>query len=130
MLKNSEPFGQRAVRLGFVTSEQVRRALETQDMLARKGGLIGEILVEQGWMDPEAHIGAIREISSNAAATAQEAEERFIALSLKRSLVTREDVDKAREIQRRRSKNSLIGQILVEMGVITPQNRDRILATY
>jgi hypothetical protein len=48
-------FGQIATAMGFVTSEQVREALDEQMSIAlsarlRPRKLIGEILFEKGWM--------------------------------------------------------------------------------
>lgn len=129
---DSEPFGQRAVRLGIATSEQVREALETQKMLAEKAGLLGEILVEMSWMDPMHYIEVVQEITEkHEVATRDKIQEEFVTLSLAKGYVTSERLREARRIQSTRThKNKLIGQIMVEMGLIAPDDRDRILATY
>jgi len=53
--KYARRFGQIATTMGFVTSEQVREALDEQMSIAlsprlRPRKLIGEILFEKGWM--------------------------------------------------------------------------------
>ena len=48
---SGEKFGERAVRMGFVTEDQVRGALERQRSLAAQGRphmLIGLVLLEMG----------------------------------------------------------------------------------
>ena len=132
MVFESEPFGQRAVRLGLATSEQVREALETQKLLAEKAGLLGEILVEMGWLDPMRYIEVVEEVSSMEGQNAPGGvQERFIEALLRRNYVANHDLDNARKIQADRiRKNKLIGQIMVEMGILDPIDRDRVLATY
>lgn len=128
----SEPFGQRAVRLGLATSEQVREALETQKLLAEKAGLLGEILVEMGWLDPMRYIEVVEEVSSAEGQNAPGGiQERFIEVVLRRNYVAYHDIENARKIQADRiRKNKLIGQIMVEMGTLDPSDRDRVLSTY
>lgn len=128
----SEPFGQRAVRLGLATSEQVREALETQKLLAEKAGLLGEILVEMGWLDPMRYIETVEEVSSMEGQNAHGGvQEHFIEALLRRNYIASHDIENARKIQADRiRKNKLIGQIMVEMGILDPSDRDRVLTTY
>lgn len=132
MVFEAEPFGQRAVRLGLATSEQVREALETQKLLSEKAGLLGEILVEMGWLDPIKYIEVVEEVSAaQAPGAAGGIQERFIDVLLQKRYVAGHEVEDARKIQADRiRKNKLIGQIMVEMGILDPTDRDRVLATY
>ena len=130
----SEPFGQRAVRLGFATSDQVRQALETQSMLACKSGLIGEILVEMGWLNPQDYIKIVQQLTAGGASEGKshkELQEGFVRAALAQGLVDEERVAEARLIQSRfKRRNRLIGQVMVEMGIISAQECERILETY
>ena len=127
-----EPFGQRTVRLGLATSEQVREALETQRLLAEKAGLLGEILVEMGWLDPTYYIEIVQQLADDKTPSGRATvQERFTKLALEKGCVTPDQVKEGRRIQSTRThKNKLIGQIMVEMGIIAPRDRDRVLATY
>jgi len=129
---DSEPFGQRAVRLGFVTSEQVRDALVTQQMLAQKAGLIGEILVEMGWLEPTQYIEVVHELAETEERKPHgEAQEAFVDLALGRKYVEPLHVEMARKIQSGWiRKNKLIGQVMVELGYLKPGQLDTIIATY
>lgn len=128
----AEPFGQRAVRLGLVTSEQVREALETQKLLAEKAGLLGEILVEMGWLDAIKYIEIVEQLSREEGHLEREKiQQRFVEIALQKGYVTSENIEEGRRIQVDRvRKNKLIGQIMVEMGILDPADRDRVLATY
>ena len=130
----TEPFGQRAVRLGLVTSEQVRLALETQGMLASKSGLIGEIFVEMGWLDPQDYMKLVQQVTADAANQGKghkELQEEFIRRALEGEFVDEDAVDQARRIQAGFTlKNRLIGQIMVEMGFISPEECKQVLETY
>lgn len=127
---DSEPFGQRAVRLGFVTSEQVRDALVTQQILAQKAGLIGEILVEMGWLDPAQYIEVVHELAEENRPHG-EVQEAFVALVLDRKYAQPLHVEMARKIQSGWiRKNKLIGQVMVELGYLTGGQLDKIVATY
>ena len=128
----SEPFGQRAVRLGFVTSEQVREALETQKLLGEKAGLLGEILVEMGWMDPQQYIEIVQELMEEGNASPHEdIQEAFIARATDRNYVEAAYVDQAKRIQSGWTrKNKLIGQVMVELGFLESDQLKEILATY
>lgn len=128
----SEPFGQRAVRLGLVTSQQVREALETQQLLSEKSGLLGEILVEMGWMDPQHYIEIVQELmEEDADAERERIQERFVARATEKHYVNPDQVDQARKIQSGWSrKNKLIGQVMVEMGFIRPEQLQNVLTTY
>lgn len=127
-----EPFGQRTVRLGLATSEQVREALETQRLLAEKAGLLGEILVEMGWLDPTHYIEIVQQLADDKTLSDREViQEKFAELALEKGYVTPTQVKEGRRIQSTRThKNKLIGQIMVEMGIIASGDRDRVLATY
>lgn len=126
-----EPFGQRAVRLGYATSEQVRQGLETQQMLAAKGSLLGEILVEMGWMDTAVYIQILQELVNCGKANHHELQDLFVQKALDRGKVDPVRIDEARKIQANwNRKNKLIGQIMVELGYITVSERDDIMRTY
>ena len=129
---DSEPFGQRAVRLGLITSEQVREALETQKLLAEKAGLLGEILVEMNWLDAIKYIEIVEQLSQEDAVRERDKiQDRFIQIALQNGYVTMDNISEARKIQADRvRKNKLIGQIMVEMGILDPTERDKVLATY
>ena len=129
---DSEPFGQRDVRLGLITSEQVREALETQKLLAEKAGLLGEILVEMNWLDAIKYIEIVEQLSQEDAVRERDKiQDRFIQIALQNGYVTMDNISEARKIQADRvRKNKLIGQIMVEMGILDPTERDKVLATY
>lgn len=129
---DSEPFGQRAVRLGFATSEQVREALETQKLLSEKGGLLGEILVEMGWLSADRYIEVVQALMEDSVeGTRAEIQETFISRVLAKGYVTAENVDCARKIQAGWSrKGKLIGQVMVEMGILRAAQLEDILSSY
>lgn len=128
---DSEPFGQRAVRLGFATSEQVREAVETQKMLAEKAGLIGEILVEMGWLTAEQYIDIVQQIAEEHQGDHDAAQEAFITNARKKHKLDPTHVDLARKIQSGWiRKNKLIGQVMVELGFISAEQLEQIIATY
>ncbi len=119
---DSEPFGQRAVRLGFVTSEQVREALDTQRLMGEKSGLIGEILVEMGWMDSDRYVEVVQGMMEEGVEGDREAiQGEFVGRALAKGYITQQSVEHARKIQAGWSrKNKLIGQVMVDMGYLVP----------
>jgi len=127
-----EPFGQRAVRLGFMTSDEVRQALETQSLLARKSGLVGEILVEMGFLNLQQYLEIVQDLAdSDEGKTHDQMQGEFVKKALEKGYVTTQNIEDARTIQLTRPpRNKLIGQIMVEMGLLKPHERDAILATY
>jgi len=131
---DSEPFGQRAVRLGFATSEQVRYALETQRMLSRKSGLIGEIMVEMGWLDEQSYMRIVDELvrgDDESEKDHDELQQDFVRTALERGDISPENIEQARKIRDKFDhKGELIGQIMVELGYITPEECEEILSTY
>jgi len=131
---DSEPFGQRAVRLGFATSEQVRMALKTQSMMAEKSGLIGEILVEMGWLDPQDYMSLVQELLEKTEGSDKQhdkIQEDFVTLAVERGFVDEGRVSEARRIQQGFARKiRLIGQIMVDMGFITPDECEKIIETY
>lgn len=131
---DAEPFGQRAVRLGLATSQQVRQALETQDMLKQKAGLLGEILVEEGWLDPQNYMETVQEIVAEAEQkghSGADLQEVFAKRVVEKGHVSPGTVAKAMELQSEPARKfQLIGQIMVEMGFLNDQERNRIVATY
>ncbi|MBI2930179.1 MAG: hypothetical protein HYY16_00890 [Planctomycetes bacterium] len=63
-----EPFGQVAVRKGYVTQEQVRHALEVQQNLATTGQrhkLIGLVMLEMGMLGTTELIEVLKEIDQD-----------------------------------------------------------------
>jgi hypothetical protein len=130
---DSEPFGQRAVRLGLATSEQVRQALETQNILAQKSGMLGEILVEMGWLDAQDYMKLVQRIIDDAppGGTREEMEELFVKTAVADGIVEEGRIEQAKRIQTQfKLKNRLIGQIMVEMGHLSSDQLDQILNTY
>ncbi len=131
---DSEPFGQRAVRLGLATSEQVRLALQTQVVLSQKSGLLGEILVEMGWLDPQDYMSLVQELiekSGGGVENHEEIQEAFVREALARGFISGDRLKEARKIQEGfNRKNRLIGQIMVEMGFISPEECKQIIKTY
>lgn len=131
---DSEPFGQRAVRLGLVTSNQVRQALETQEMLGQKSGLLGEILVEMGWLDPQDYmkiVSSLVEETDGVSRSHSELQEQFVKTAIEMGCVDERVVEQARKIQSGYvRKIRLIGQIMVDMGFLDDQQCERILQTY
>ncbi len=131
---DSEPFGQRAVRLGLVTSNQVRQALETQKMLGQKSGLLGEILVEMGWLDPQDYmkiVSSLVEETDGVSRSHSELQEQFVKTAIEMGCVDERVVEQARKIQSGYvRKIRLIGQIMVDMGFLDDQQCERILQTY
>ena len=124
---DSEPFGQRAVRLGLATSEEIREALETQKILAEKAGLLGEILVEMNLMDPMHYIEIVGELADyDEEAMQVNVQDHFVEVALERGYINEAQLAEARKVQvNRMNKNKLIGQIMVEMGILGPAERDR-----
>lgn len=130
---DSEPFGQRAVRLGLATSEQVRLALQTQSMMAEKSGLIGEILVEMGWLDPQDYMSLVQDLLENdeAGKAHSDIQERFVKHALERGYADEKRIAEARKIQEGFTrKMRLIGQIMVDMNFLTTEECRKIIETY
>ena len=131
---DSEPFGQRAVRLGLATSEEVRLALKTQSMMAEKSGLIGEILVEMGWLDPQDYMSLVQELLEQSECDSKDhkdIQEEFVKQALERKYVGEEQLGAARKIQEGFARKiRLIGQIMVEMGFITSEECQKVMETY
>lgn len=69
-MKKPEPFGQVAVRMGFVTEPQVQAALDVQASLrkAGKSKLIGMILLEMGMISSEQLIEMLKYYETRSAA--------------------------------------------------------------
>lgn len=133
-MSDSEPFGQRTVRLGFATSEQVRMALQTQAMLAEKSGLLGEILVEMGWLDPQDYMRLVQELSAKETPgdrSHEEIQKRFAECAVTEGYVDGEKMTQARKIQSSFTrKNRLIGQIMLEMEFLTSEQCRQVIETY
>ncbi|MHC4712406.1 MAG: hypothetical protein ACYTAN_03915 [Planctomycetota bacterium] len=131
---DSEPFGQRAVRLGLATSEQVRHALQTQVVLSQKSGLLGEILVEMGWLDPQDYMSLVQELIEKCGKEVEnheEVQDAFVQEALARGYISGDRLKEAQKIQEGfNRKNRLIGQIMVEMGFISPEECEQIIKTY
>ncbi|MCD6405804.1 MAG: hypothetical protein J7M19_08250 [Planctomycetes bacterium] len=131
---DSEPFGQRAVRLGMATSDQVRQALDTQEMLGQKSGLLGEILVEMGWLNPQDYMNIVLSLVEEADGVSRshsELQEEFVRTALERGCIDERAVEQATKIQSGYvRKIRLIGQVMVDMGFLNDQQCERILQTY
>jgi len=130
---DSEPFGQRAVRLGLATSEQVRLALQTQSIMAEKSGLIGEILVEMGWLDPQDYVSLVQELldDDEAGKAHNDIQERFVKRTLECGYADENRIAEARKIQEGFTRKiRLIGQVMVDMGFITTEECRKIIETY
>ena len=62
-MTKAEPFGQVAIRMGFVTDSQVQAALEVQDSMqkaGRKRRLIGMILLDLGMISSQQLIDILK----------------------------------------------------------------------
>lgn len=130
---DSEAFGQRAVRLGLATSEQVRIALQTQSIMAEKSGLLGEILVEMDWLDPQDYMSLVQELldDDEAGKAHDSIQEKFVTRALECGYTDEDRITEARKIQEGFTRKiRLIGQVMVDMGFITLDECRKIMETY
>ena len=129
-------FGEILVENGLITEGELRSALDLQR--GRAGARLGDILIEQGYIDNEGVFDALRSQVRRRKHTDEAEEEPFPKkapmpkseffkpslfgeILLEFGLVTEDQLRMALDIQRDSAQGKQIGDILVEMGVLTPQ---------
>jgi len=129
-----ELFGERAIRLGFVSEKDVELALETQQMLANRSNLLGDIMLDLEFIDHEQYVKILAAVDAKLAGKKRASEgisEIFCRMALDLGFVTEDQVRKARKIQQnwqRRAK--LVGQIMLDLGSLTEKQLQKILDSY
>ena len=122
---NCETLGELAVSSGLVTGEQLRAAVERQSELSRI--LLGQVLirtkvVSQTTLD-KALEDQIREVSNGGLVKRRMLGEVLVD----QQLITEEELKQTLKEQTRLRKLN-IGQVLVEMGAISLEDYDKLIA--
>ena len=129
-------FGEILVENGFITEGELRSALDLQR--GRAGARLGDILIEQGYIDNQGVFDALQSQVRRRKDTDEDEEEPFPKkapmpkseffkpslfgeILLEFGLVTEDQLRMALDIQRDSAPGKQLGDILVEMGVVTPQ---------
>jgi len=119
--------GQVLVEGGFITTEQLERALQEQ---ARTGEKLGEVLVRQGLVEPvevraavavQGRIGTYEEAIRAAAGVRRQMGE----LLLQARWITPDALDRA--LTEQRLTGERLGEVLLRQELLTPQERDAVL---
>ena len=122
---NCETLGELAVSSGLVTGEQLRAAVERQSELSRI--LLGQVLIKtkvvsQTTLD-KALEDQIREVSNGGLVKRRMLGEVLVD----QQLITEEELKQTLKEQTRLRKLN-IGQVLVEMGAISLEDYDKLIA--
>jgi hypothetical protein len=121
-------FGSIAVRLGYLTKEQLDALVEEQARPATKPPRLGELGVERGVLKPEQVEGILQSQKGSLPEDAR----RLGALAVKNGFAGDDEVEMALEAQKGASGEegppAKIGQILIEMGTLSPQQVEALLA--
>lgn len=110
-------FGDIVVEEGLATEEQIQSALEYQ---TKSEILLGQIMMDMGFLTHEEK-DKIFEFEK----TPNGQGKKFGEISVELGFTKRENVDKALAFQKK--GKGFLGDILVELGIITMQQKDRIL---
>ena len=122
--------GKLAVKYKFVSEKQIQEALALHEQEKRAGKklFLGEILVIHG-MISQSQLDFL--LSVQKMLQTRQLDRSFGMIAVKNDFATQEDIDHAMEEQKRVFKETkslkLIGDMLVESGVLTEEQRDTIL---
>ncbi|MDX2127862.1 MAG: hypothetical protein SFU91_02360 [Chloroherpetonaceae bacterium] len=108
-------FGEILLEEGFVTQEQMDKALAYQSMSQL---LLGRVLVDLHFMT---HHQQERVFEYQK----QHHGKRFGECAIEMGIVTQIELDKAAEVQAK--SKGYLGDLLIELGYLTPQLRDKVL---
>ena len=129
-MRRTEPFGERAIKMGFVSEEEVQRALETQKLLGIKEQTLADILLELGKISSEDYYKVLEDIK-NAEKDLPAGKDSFCERVKQLKLITEEDEEVARVVQEKWQKRTkLLGEIMVELGDLSGEQLQQILNTY
>jgi len=127
----TDPLGVRAIKLGLITRQQLETALQTQDMVQMKGDTLGDVLVDLGFVDSSQYHEILMELLNQPVSGARKDEDVFCTLACGKGYVTESQIDTAkRAVSTRQKRRKLLGQILVELGLLTEDQLTQVLATY
>ena len=122
--------GKLAVKYKYASVEQVKQALilKEQERQAGKDCLLGEILVQQGILSTS-QLSFLRSVQK--LLQTRKSDDEFGTIAVKNDFAGPIDIEQALSEQKRIFKQTntvrTIGDILVDSGVLTPQQRDAIL---
>ena len=129
-----ELFGERAIKLGFVSEKDVELALETQQMLTGRSNLLGDIMLDLEFIDHEQYVKIVAAVDKKLAGKKRASEdipEIFCAKALDLGFVTEDQVRMARKIQQNWQRRvKLVGQIMLDLGSLTEKQLQKILDSY
>jgi len=123
----------RAIRMGFASPHDVRKALDTQRYIEMKAEKVGDILQEIGLVTAEQYTLVMKEIREQLQDTSSsgEANQLFCDAAIKHGFVTDRDIQVAAHIRERwQRRGKLIGRVMVELGHLSDEQLQEILNTY
>lgn len=122
--------GNLAVKLGYITTDQLKKALELQREKKEQGmdSMLGEIFIEKGFMTQDQldfvlSLQEMRQIRS----LDRKFGEKVIDQGLASKEIIEEGLNTQKEIFFQEKRITLLGDILVEQGIITGAQRDDLL---
>lgn len=120
-------FGAIALKLGLLTEAQLTQGLEDQARrrVAGKPGLLGEILVEHRALTEEG-LKRVLEVQKSVELALEDT--LFGELAVSHGFCTNLQLEKALVRQREEGTRQRLGGILLGMGVLSPLQRDALLA--
>lgn len=121
-------FGAIAVGMGMLTQDDLKAAVEEQQQFIEAGERrrLGDILVARGSLT-EADVEII--LAMQDAFEKSDEDTLFGELAVANGLVSQDKVDQALKRQQDEGNRQLIGEIMVEMGLISVHQREAILYT-
>jgi len=127
----SDPLGLRAVKLGLITRHDVETALQTQNFIQVKSDHLADVLVDLGFLDSTQYHEVLVAVLDVPATNTEEGKDAFCALAQEKGYITEENIEAARRASATRERRrKLLGQILVELGVLSSEQLEKVLATY
>ena len=130
-IQQSDPLGVRAIKLKLISREDLEVALQTQNMTQLKGDCLGDVLLDLGFVDHSQYHEIITHLITQPAPADLGDEDPFCALAREKSYVTEEQTEAARKaVVTRARRRRRLGQILLDLGVLTQEQLATVLATY
>ena len=126
-----ELFGEKAVKLGYVTERDIKVALETQRILLERSKRFGDVLLDLEFISHDQYvhvIAAMNEATKSKDISLKEASKLFCEKALEFGYITQKDIDIAKEMgDTLEEKRKLIGQVLLELGSLTNEQIQQII---
>ena len=128
--KGSHVFGKVALQLDILTRDQIKACVECQaEASGAERQTLGQVAVAMGFIDAE-QAGRIAIVQ--AFLEAREEDRRFGAVAVENAFITKDQLQDALMLQKRRFKEEgsvlRIGEVLSELTYLTDAQRDAILA--